>query len=777
MSPRRSKDNKKAREELYQKLQDFDPELARKLRQLLEPDGLLDKRYSNICLLEKGGFGLIFKARDINLKRAVAIKLLHNVENEKQRRQFNWEATIIANLRHSALPVVLDYFCEGDLQFLVMLLIEGEDLGKLLKRKVTFTVLEILRHGDTLLDAVDHLHTQQDPIIHRDIKPANIILTKEKKIVLLDFGLAKGEPDSMSLLSEKRKRTLSMLAFTLYYAPLEQLNGAGTDTRSDIFSAGATLYHLATGERPSHTAAERWREIAKGNPDPLPLAHELNPSIPIKLSQVLARAMAINSGDRFASAAEMRLELAKIQAEVVGVSQEMEELVRRFEESRLAKEETPNSATDYSSRESLPSTRIMKKESQPEPLLSDEEDKLRTRRGTRALELEALPPVLESEDESIAEEETLLRAGAEISQSESAAQRETPIVSSVAQFSSKKKKKSRSERRLPAWGAIAAILSVAFASAILVGLLRERKINLAPNNTQANASAERMGSSSGNISAEPGNISTTTASSNTASSNAQRNSNVAAEVVRKAQGNKSEVDNTQKTPAQPIRKEDPRKTFKLETLYAKLKPSDELAQPYLNAPPAKRGYGHSNYILPFNRGNELLKQGKPEEAAKQYELVIKLNRYYAPAYYNLAEARMQQGRLEEASENYLKAIKYKQDFAEAYRGLGDVYVKLGKDRKAIEKYQEAIRCNRNLPGVYLSLGNIYVRRNRMKEAGEHFELAAKYKKDFAEAIFNQGLVKLFLKDEQAAREQHRKLRKIKPAWATKLLNTIEDYSA
>ena len=124
--------------------------------------------------------------------------------------------------------------------------IEGSDLSELLKRrKVPFPLAEVLRWADELLDALDYLHTQDPPVVHRDIKPPNIKLTPRGSVVLLDFGLAKGLPSQTDAGTAS-----SIFGYSLSFAPLEQMQGSGTDTRSDLYSFAATLYHLLTGVRP-----------------------------------------------------------------------------------------------------------------------------------------------------------------------------------------------------------------------------------------------------------------------------------------------------------------------------------------------------------------------------------------------------------------------------------------------------------------------------------------------------------------------------------------------
>jgi serine/threonine protein kinase len=203
-------------------------------------------------------------------------------------------------LHHPVLPHVSDFFSAGAKYFLVMEYIEGEDLSEVLKQAGAFGVQDVMRWTDSLLDALDFLHSQEPPIIHRDIKPNNLKITPRGDIVLLDFGLAK--------LSSAENTQNSVFGYSRKYSPLEQIQGTGTDARSDVFSLGATVFHLLTAQAPIDVLA-RASAIVAGKPDPLPLVSELNSEIPIGVAQVLNTALMLNPDSRFASAKAARAAL------------------------------------------------------------------------------------------------------------------------------------------------------------------------------------------------------------------------------------------------------------------------------------------------------------------------------------------------------------------------------------------------------------------------------------------------------------------------------------
>ena len=276
----------------------------------------LHHRYRIIRTLGQGGFGQVYEALDDNLACVVAIKeRFAKHDSEKLQRAFEREAQLLANLRHFVLPKVMDHFTEGNGQYLVMEFIEGDDLATLLsKRQRPFSVEQVLHWADELLKGLEYLHTRREVIIHRDIKPANIKLTHEGEIFLLDFGLAKGYAGSMDL-PETNQRSSSVHGYTAAYAPLEQLNNSGTNQQSDIYSLGATLYHLLTGQMPVR-ASDRYQSMEMGGRDPLPPAHAINFAVATPISRVLSHAMAMSRRERLKSAGEMRQALAEAKREI-----------------------------------------------------------------------------------------------------------------------------------------------------------------------------------------------------------------------------------------------------------------------------------------------------------------------------------------------------------------------------------------------------------------------------------------------------------------------------
>jgi serine/threonine protein kinase len=268
---------------------------------MLESGILLQNRYEIIQPIGNGGMGAVYLARDQRLGNTIALKETF-FNDAMMLSAFEREARLLAGLRHPALPKVMDHFADDKGQFLVMEFIPGEDLQDLLlNSKGGFQPQDVLQWADQILDALDYLHSQNPSVIHRDIKPQNLKLSSRNQVVLLDFGLAKSSAGNSTTTTSGK----SLFAYTPVYAPLEQIQGAGTDARSDIYSLGATLYHLLTGDKPVDALA-RAADFLNGKADPLLFAHEKNPRIFPAVSEVISQAMSLNRDLRPATAIILR---------------------------------------------------------------------------------------------------------------------------------------------------------------------------------------------------------------------------------------------------------------------------------------------------------------------------------------------------------------------------------------------------------------------------------------------------------------------------------------
>lgn len=298
---------------------------------MLSPNSVLQNRYLIVRELGHGGMGTVYEAIDQRVNSIVAVKETFAARDGEAHKAFQREAKLLANLRHPALPKVMDFFSENDGDFLVMEFIPGYDLAELLDlRGNPFPQSQVLRWANDLLRALEYLHGQEPPILHRDIKPSNLKLTKQGEIFLLDFGLAKGAAGQMSTLKGAR----STRGYTPIYSSLEQIHDV-SDPRSDIYSLGATLYHLLSGHPPV-ASTQRFQAIEDDQDDPLPAITTLNQNASRNVSEVIHRAMTVARKQRLSSASEMRKALRDASEE--DERENAEEEYRRAEVRRRERE-------------------------------------------------------------------------------------------------------------------------------------------------------------------------------------------------------------------------------------------------------------------------------------------------------------------------------------------------------------------------------------------------------------------------------------------------------
>ncbi|MFQ5943967.1 MAG: protein kinase [Anaerolineales bacterium] len=249
----------------------------------LETGSILNERYRIESQLGKGGMGTVYLAYDQTLDIKVAVKENLNPDPDSEA-QFRREAKLLASLRHPNLPRVTDHFILDEIQYLIMDYIEGEDLQTQITRQQP-EVAEVLRWSDDVCDALTFLHTRQPPVIHRDLKPGNLKLQPDGRVILVDFGIAKAHTDAQTATGAR--------GMTPGFSPPEQFGGSGTDTRSDQYALGATLYYLLTGQQPANSID---RMLNQGELIP---PREINPEIPVYAEAAIMHALALPKDERF----------------------------------------------------------------------------------------------------------------------------------------------------------------------------------------------------------------------------------------------------------------------------------------------------------------------------------------------------------------------------------------------------------------------------------------------------------------------------------------------
>jgi Tol biopolymer transport system component len=284
--------------------------------------GLQIGPYQVVGWLGSGGMGDVYQARDTRLGRDVALKFLpaESAEGAEAVRRFQREARAVSALNHPNICTLHDVGEYEDRPFLVMELLEGEPLKERLAAG-PLPVGELVEVALQVTDALEAAHSKG--IVHRDIKPANLFLTRRGQVKILDFGLAK-------LLSEPRRSAEAGVApagqasggdqtltkpgaamGTAAYMSPEQARGEEVDARSDLFSLGATLYRMATGQLPFQAATTRLTIEAILSKQPQK-PRELNPRLPLELERIILKALEKEVGLRYQSASEMKAELERL---------------------------------------------------------------------------------------------------------------------------------------------------------------------------------------------------------------------------------------------------------------------------------------------------------------------------------------------------------------------------------------------------------------------------------------------------------------------------------
>jgi serine/threonine-protein kinase len=257
-------------------------------------------RYKVLSVLGRGSMGLVYKALDPKINRILAIKTIRfSDEFEEEvvyeiKNRFFREAEIAGQLSHPSIVTIFDVGEDGDLTYMAMEFLEGNDLTKFISKGSLLPFRKVLDVITSVADALDYAH--KTDVIHRDIKPANIMLLRNGGVKVTDFGIAKA-------ISSSRTKTGVILGTPNYMSP-EQIMGQKIDSRSDIFSLGVLFYQLLVGRTPfqGESLSNLLYQITQLKH---PAMQTFNPKIPAICDKIIDRALAKNPADRFQNAAEI----------------------------------------------------------------------------------------------------------------------------------------------------------------------------------------------------------------------------------------------------------------------------------------------------------------------------------------------------------------------------------------------------------------------------------------------------------------------------------------
>lgn len=258
-------------------------------------------RYKIDEVIGQGGMSTVYKANDPNLRRVVAVKMIHPHMSSDQDfvRRFEEEAAAVAQLRHPNIVQVFDFNRDGDTYYMVLEFVPGESLQDRLTRLEQIgrqlSIGEVLKYADDICKAVDYAH--QRGLIHRDLKPANVMLNVHGDAVLMDFGIAK------IIGGQHHTATGAVIGTALYMSP-EQIKGFEVDKRTDIYSLGVMLFEMLSGKPPFQADSAMSLMMMHVN-DPVPDLRQLRPDLPQGLIAVIERALSKDRNQRFQTAGEL----------------------------------------------------------------------------------------------------------------------------------------------------------------------------------------------------------------------------------------------------------------------------------------------------------------------------------------------------------------------------------------------------------------------------------------------------------------------------------------
>lgn len=259
---------------------------------------LLDNRYEILEVIGSGGMAVVYKARCHRLNRLVAIKVLKDdfLGDKEFRDRFHGESQAVAMLSHPNIVAVYDVSTSlsGDVDYIVMELIEGITLKQYMEKKGVLNWKETLHFAIQIAKALEHAHSRG--VVHRDIKPHNVMVLKNGAVKVADFGIAR-------MMSEGNTLTKEALGSVHYISP-EQAKGGRVDNRSDIYSLGVVMYEMMAGRPPyegESPVSVAIQHINGGAVAP----STLNPNIPRGMEQIILRAMAHEIENRYVSATQM----------------------------------------------------------------------------------------------------------------------------------------------------------------------------------------------------------------------------------------------------------------------------------------------------------------------------------------------------------------------------------------------------------------------------------------------------------------------------------------
>jgi len=287
---------------------------------------IFDNRYKIEKIIGIGGMAVVYKAIDLLMRRVVAVKMLKDeiAADEQSVRRFINESKAVAMLSHPNIVNIYDVSVRDNVKYIVMEYVEGITLKNYMTHKGILSFREIISYSEQILSALEHAHAKG--IVHRDIKPHNIMLLKNGRIKVMDFGIAK--------LPNAETVTMTDKAIgTVYYISPEQASGTRIDARSDLYSLGVLMYEMGTGKLPFNADSPVSVALMQVHDSAVP-PRKLNSSLPAGLEQIIQKAMEKDPEERYQNAQLMLRHVTRLKENPHIVFREVQKSIRRKEKKK-----------------------------------------------------------------------------------------------------------------------------------------------------------------------------------------------------------------------------------------------------------------------------------------------------------------------------------------------------------------------------------------------------------------------------------------------------------
>jgi eukaryotic-like serine/threonine-protein kinase len=265
---------------------------------------VFDGRYEILDALGRGGMGAVYRVRDMQFEEQRALKVLHaTAQDDNAAVRFRREIEILSRFEHPGIVRIFDFGVVDDRMYFTAELIDGHDLRTILRKRGVFQAEEVARIGARVAEALGAAH--RIGIVHRDVKPHNVMIRRDGRITLLDFGVARGAGIDMNTVT-----ATGVIVGTPEYMPPEQFQGHRVDARSDVYSLGIVLYELLCGTVPFRADTPVGLGMLHQGTMP-PAIRPQRPNVPAWLERIIFKCLEKDPSARYMDGAEVAIELDK----------------------------------------------------------------------------------------------------------------------------------------------------------------------------------------------------------------------------------------------------------------------------------------------------------------------------------------------------------------------------------------------------------------------------------------------------------------------------------